>query len=87
MPAADVSPVLEVNISADRALVEVMQHGRKISSMRNQDQGNAIDPDQRHAAGWLLEFWTAPRLWCCPPNGSPVRTLTDHHQDEPLLRR
>jgi rhodanese-related sulfurtransferase len=34
-----------VNISADPASVEVMHHGRKITIMRNQDQGNAINPE------------------------------------------
>lgn len=36
---------LEVRISADLALVEVMHHGRKVAIMRNQDQGNSITPE------------------------------------------
>ncbi len=45
MPAPGVSPVLEVNISADLASVEVMHHGRMVTIMRNQHQGNAINPE------------------------------------------
>lgn len=45
MPAPGVSLVVEVNISADLASVEVIHHGRKVTIMRNQDQGNAIDPE------------------------------------------
>ena len=43
MPGA--APVLEVNISADLASVEVMHQGRKVTIMRNQDQGNSINPE------------------------------------------
>ena len=39
------APVLEVNISADLASVSVMHHGRKVTIMRNQDQGNSINPE------------------------------------------
>jgi rhodanese-related sulfurtransferase len=39
------APVLEVNISADLASVEVMHQGRKVTIMRNQDQGNSINPE------------------------------------------
>ena len=40
-----VPPALEVNISADLASVDVMHRGRKVSIMRNQDQGNSINPE------------------------------------------
>ena len=43
MPGA--APVLEVNISADLASVEVIHQGRKVTIMRNQDQGNSINPE------------------------------------------
>jgi len=39
------APVLEVNISADLASVEVIHQGRKVTIMRNQDQGNSINPE------------------------------------------
>lgn len=39
------APVLEVNISADLASVEVMHEGRMVTIMRNQDQENTIDPE------------------------------------------
>ena len=38
-------PVLEVNISADLASVDVMHHGRKVTVMRNQNQGNSVNPE------------------------------------------
>jgi rhodanese-related sulfurtransferase len=44
-PAPGASPALEVNIRADLASVDVMHHGRKITIRRNQDQGNAINPE------------------------------------------
>jgi len=37
--------VLEVNISADLASVDVMHEGRMVTIMRNQDQENTIDPE------------------------------------------
>ena len=40
-----VARALEVNISADLASVDVMHHGRKVTIMRNQDQGNSINPE------------------------------------------
>lgn len=36
---------MEVNISAELASVDVMHQGRKITIMRNQDQGNSIHPE------------------------------------------
>ena len=45
LPAAGAAPALEVNISADLASVEVMHHGRKVTIMRNQNQGNPVNPD------------------------------------------
>lgn len=45
LPASGTSATLEVNISGDLASVEVMHHGRKVTIMRNQDQGNAINPE------------------------------------------
>ncbi len=46
---------LEVNIGTDLASVDVMHQGRKVTIMRNQNQGNAINPD----------FATTSRK--CPP--------------------
>ena len=45
LPVPDAAPVLEVNITADLASVDVMHHGRKITIMRNQDQSNSVNPD------------------------------------------
>jgi rhodanese-related sulfurtransferase len=45
LAASDAAPVLEVNISADLASVDVMHHGRMVTIMRNQDQGNVINPE------------------------------------------
>lgn len=43
LPSA--APVLEVNISAALASVDVMHEGRKVTIMRNQDQENTINPE------------------------------------------
>lgn len=43
--ASGAAPVLEVNISADLASVDVMHHGRVVTIMRNQDQGHSINPE------------------------------------------
>jgi hypothetical protein len=43
--ASDAAPVLEVNISADLASVDVMHHGRRVTIIRNQDQGNLINSE------------------------------------------
>ncbi|MGB3940306.1 MAG: rhodanese-like domain-containing protein [Candidatus Manganitrophaceae bacterium] len=40
-----VAPVLEVNITTGLASVDVMDHGRKVTIMRNQNQSNLINPD------------------------------------------
>lgn len=45
LAAPGASPALEVNISADLASVAVMHQGRNITIMRNQDQGNSINPE------------------------------------------
>lgn len=45
LPGSGTARVLEVNISADLASVDVVHHGRTVTIMRNQDQGNAIDPE------------------------------------------
>ena len=45
LPAPGAAPVLEVNISADLASVDVMHHGRKVTVMRNQNQGNSVNPE------------------------------------------
>ncbi|MHB1230976.1 MAG: rhodanese-like domain-containing protein [Burkholderiales bacterium] len=45
MKAADASPTLEVNITADLASVEVMHQGRQVTIMRNQNQTNIVNPD------------------------------------------
>ena len=44
-PVPGAAVALEVNISADLASVEVMHHGRMVTIMRNQDQGNSINPE------------------------------------------
>ena len=43
--APDASQVLEVNISAALASVDVMHHGRKVTIKRNQNQYNSVNPD------------------------------------------
>ncbi len=43
--AFDAAPILEVNISADLASVDVMHDGGMVRIMRNQDQGNSINPE------------------------------------------
>jgi rhodanese-related sulfurtransferase len=43
--ASDAAPVLEVNISADLASIDVMHHGRTVTIMRNQDQGHSINSE------------------------------------------
>ncbi len=55
LPASGAAPVLEVNISADLASVDVMHHGRMVTIMRNQDQGHSIN----------LEYAKTSRK--CPP--------------------
>ena len=45
LPVPGSASALEVNISADLASVDVMHHGRKVTIMRNQNQGNSVDPD------------------------------------------
>ncbi len=45
LAASDAVPVLEVNISADLASVDVMHDGRMVRIMRNQDQGHSINPE------------------------------------------
>ena len=42
LPAPNASAVLEVNISADLASVDVIHHGRKVAVMHNHDQYNSI---------------------------------------------
>lgn len=44
-PASSASPVLEVNISAELASVDVIHHGRKVTIIRNQNQGNSVNPE------------------------------------------
>ena len=58
MPGAAVA--LEVNISADLASVEVMHHGRKVSIMRNQDQGNSINPEYARTSRKCPPFCIQP---------------------------
>jgi rhodanese-related sulfurtransferase len=43
--APGASPILDVNITAALASVEVMHHGWKVTIMRNQDQNNTVNPD------------------------------------------
>ncbi len=45
LPAPGESSALEVNISGDLASVAVMHHGHMVTIMRNQDQGNSINPE------------------------------------------
>src|SRR4030067_1080719 len=40
-----VASALAVKISTDLASVDVMHHGRKVTIMRNQNQGNSVNPD------------------------------------------
>lgn len=42
---AGTATALQVNISAALASVDVMHQGRKVTIMRNQDQGNLVDPE------------------------------------------
>jgi len=58
VPGAAVA--LEVNISADLASVEVMHHGRKVTIMRNQDQGNSIDPEYAQTSRKCPPFCIQP---------------------------
>ena len=44
-PVSGVASPVDVNITAALASVEVMHEGRKVTIMRNQDQGNAINPE------------------------------------------
>ncbi len=39
------SPVLDVNITAALASMDVMHHGLKVTIMRNQNQNNTVNPD------------------------------------------
>ncbi len=45
LAAPNAAPVLEVNISADLALVDVMHDGRMVRIMRNQDQDHSTNPE------------------------------------------
>lgn len=45
LPAPGESSALEVNISGDLASVAVMHDGHMVTIMRNQDQGNSINPE------------------------------------------
>jgi rhodanese-related sulfurtransferase len=45
MKASNASPVLDVNITADLASVEVMHDGQQITIMRNQNQTNVVNPE------------------------------------------
>lgn len=45
LAASGAAPVLEVNISADLASVEVIHDGRMVTIMRNQDQGHSINTE------------------------------------------
>ena len=40
-----VASALDVNLTAELPSVDVMHGGKKVTIMRNQDQGNAINPD------------------------------------------
>ena len=45
MKASNASPVLDVNITADLASVDVMHDGQMITIMRNQNQTNVVNPE------------------------------------------
>ena len=49
-----------MNISADLASVEVMHHGRKVTIMRNQDQGNSINPEYAQTSRKCPPFCIQP---------------------------
>jgi len=59
-PVPGAAVALEVNISADLASVEVMHHGRKVTIMRNQDQGNSIDPEYAQTSRKCPPFCIQP---------------------------
>ena len=59
-PVPGAAVALEVNISADLASVEVMHHGRKVSIMRNQDQGNSINPEYARTSRKCPPFCIQP---------------------------
>lgn len=59
-PVSGAAVVLEVNISADLASVEVIHHGRKVTIMRNQDQGNSINPDYAQTSRKCPPFCIQP---------------------------
>ena len=44
-PVPGVASPVDVNITAALASVEVMHEGRKVTIMRNRDQGNSINPE------------------------------------------
>ena len=44
-PVPGAAPMLEVNITAVLASVDVMHHGRKVTIMRNQNQANVVNPE------------------------------------------
>lgn len=59
-PVPGAAVALEVNISADLASVEVMHHGRKVTIMRNQDQGNSINPEYAQTSRKCPPFCIQP---------------------------
>ena len=59
-PVPGAAAALEVNISADLASVEVMHHGRKVTIMRNQDQGNSINPEYAQTSRKCPPFCIQP---------------------------
>lgn len=59
-PVSGAATALEVNISADLASVEVMHHGRKVTIMRNQDQGNSINPEYAQTSRKCPPFCIQP---------------------------
>jgi hypothetical protein len=65
--------LLKVNISADQALVRVMQHGRKVTIMHNQDQGDVIDPEYAKTSRKCTPFCIQPIEL-----GPGVKPLTQH---------
>lgn len=59
-PAPGAAAALEVNISADLASVEVKHRGRKVTIMRNQDQGNTINPEYAQTSRKCPPFCIQP---------------------------
>ena len=60
LPVPGAAPGLEVNISADLASVDVMHHGRKVTIIRNQNQGNSVHPEYAKTSRKCPPFCVQP---------------------------